>query len=427
MKQEDWTQSLRQRLADHEEAAPEGLWADIEDALNRQAKRPTLLVRLRRWAVAAAVVGFVAGSSYLLWPDLDHNQTATHIVALNPQQQPSAIEEERESPQQESEASGDEPMQEPLPASIERHKQKAERSTTALSEGSIAEEEAIAEEGSIVEERTIAEERTIVEEVTTAEEETIAEERTPVQEKSSVQDTPVQSPTPSHGKTSVPSHQRPVRSTSRATFQLYASNYSEDRMHSNEVLMSPQLAQKFTSTEDVSAARSSAPIYLSGYEERQHHRQPVSVGLTLSYRLADRLSLTTGAVYTWQSSEFINVLPATQIVTEQKLHYLGIPLSLRYQLWQHRRLSVYLAAGAQADFNVGSKLTTDGVGQSAPHDRCQWSAGGSLGVAYRLVPEISLYAEPGVKHYFDNGSQVANFFKDQPTSFSMQLGVRVHF
>jgi len=415
MKQEDWTQSLRQRLADHEEAAPEGLWADIEDALNRQPKRPTLLVRLRRWGVAAAVVGIVAGGSYLLWPDLDHNQTATNIVALNPRQQPSAIEEERESPQQESEASGDEPMQEPLPASIERHKQKAKRSITAMSEGTIAEEETIAEKEAIAEERTIAEE------------ETIAEEGTPVQEKSSVQDTPAQSPPPSHEKVIAPSRQKPVRTANRVTFQLYASNYSEERTHSNEVLMSPQLAQKFTDTENLSAARSSAPIYLTGYEERQHHHQPVSVGLTASYQLDRRLSLSTGVVYTWQQSEFVNILPTTQISTKQKLHYLGIPLSLHYQLWQHHRLSVYLSAGTQADFNVGSQLRTDGVSQSAHRDRCQWSAGGSLGIGYKIASEISLYAEPGVKHYFDNGSQVANFFKDQPTSFSMQLGVRVHF
>ena len=403
MKQEDWTQDLRQRLADHEEAAPEGLWADIEGALERQPKRPTLLVRLRRWGVAAAVVGIVAGGSYLLWPDLDHNQTATNIVALNPQQQPSAIEEERESPQQESDASGDEPMQEPLHTSIERHKQKAERSITAMPEG------------------------TIVEKGTIAEKETIAKEGTPVQEKSSVQDTPVQSPTPSHEKVIAPSRQKPVRTANRVTFQLYASNYSEERTHSNEVLMSPQLAQKFTDTENLSAARSSAPIYLTGYEERQHHHQPVSVGLTASYQLDRRLSLSTGVVYTWQSSEFVNILPTTQISTKQKLHYLGIPLSLHYQLWQHRRLSVYLSAGTQADFNVGSKLRTDGVSQSAHRDRCQWSVGGSLGIGYKIASEISLYAEPGVKHYFDNGSQVENFFKDQPTSFSMQLGVRVHF
>ena len=74
-----------------------------------------------------------------------------------------------------------------------------------------------------------------------------------------------------------------------------------------------------------------------------------------------------------------------------------------------------------------SMLTTDGVSQSAHRDRCQWSVGGSLGIGYKIASEISLYAEPGVKHYFDNGSQVENFFKDQPTSFSMQLGVRVHF
>lgn len=401
MKQEDWTQDLRQRLADHEEAAPEGLWADIEGALERQPKRPTLLVRLRRWGVAAAVVGIVAGGSYLLWPDLDHNQTATNIVALNPQQQPSAIEEERRHPSQEGQA---EPS---------------------------AQAELWAQEGPSAQEATPAQAELPAQEEAPAQAESPAQEETPAQAERGAKEEKVQQkllpPTPSHEKVIAPSRQKPVRTANRVTFQLYASNYSDERTHSNEVLMSPQLAQKFTDTENLSAARSSAPIYLSGYEERQHHHQPVSVGLTASYQLDRRLSLSTGVVYTWQQSEFVNILPTTQISTKQKLHYLGIPLSLHYQLWQHRRLSVYLSAGTQADFNVSSQLSTDGVSQSAPHDRCQWSAGGSLGIGYKIASEISLYAEPGVKHYFDNGSQVENFFKDQPTSFSMQLGVRVHF
>ena len=57
-------------------------------------------------------------------------------------------------------------------------------------------------------------------------------------------------------------------------------------------------------------------------------------------------------------------------------------------------------------------------------DRMQWSIGGSLGVQYNILPQLGVYAEPGVRHYFDNGSNVSNFFKDKPTAMSLQLGMR---
>ena len=41
MTKKDWTEQLRERLADYEADAPEGLWADIE---RRLAQQPTSVV-----------------------------------------------------------------------------------------------------------------------------------------------------------------------------------------------------------------------------------------------------------------------------------------------------------------------------------------------------------------------------------------------
>ena len=59
-------------------------------------------------------------------------------------------------------------------------------------------------------------------------------------------------------------------------------------------------------------------------------------------------------------------------------------------------------------------------------DRMLWSVGGSLGLEYRIIPQLSLYAEPGIRHYFNNGSTINNYFKDKPTSFNLQLGLRLN-
>ena len=51
MKQEAWIKQLRDRLADHEEAAPADLWAGIEAKLAQQAapKRPRIVPLWGRW------------------------------------------------------------------------------------------------------------------------------------------------------------------------------------------------------------------------------------------------------------------------------------------------------------------------------------------------------------------------------------------
>jgi hypothetical protein len=39
---------------------------------------------------------------------------------------------------------------------------------------------------------------------------------------------------------------------------------------------------------------------------------------------------------------------------------------------------------------------------------------------------LGIYAEPGVRYYFDNGSRMQNYFKDRPTSWTLQVGLRLN-
>ena len=117
-------------------------------------------------------------------------------------------------------------------------------------------------------------------------------------------------------------------------------------------------------------------------------------------------------------------MPTYQIKKEQTLCYLGIPLQVSYRLWKYQGLKVYLSAGGQGDWNISTDLKSNGVAQEMDKDRMQWSVNGSLGVEYDIIPQLGLYAEPGIKYYFDNGSRIQTFFKDKPTNFNLQLGLR---
>ena len=81
------------------------------------------------------------------------------------------------------------------------------------------------------------------------------------------------------------------------------------------------------------------------------HKTPVSVGLSVSYALNDRLSLVSGLNYTLLSSSW-ETTDTYHNETTQKLHFLGIPLSLSYEIARWKSFVVYGAAGAMAEVNV---------------------------------------------------------------------------
>lgn len=164
---------------------------------------------------------------------------------------------------------------------------------------------------------------------------------------------------------------------------------------------------------------------LSRYMETKHHAQPLSVGVSVGYSLGERLSLTSGVVYTRAVTDFIKSSGDDDVVETQKLHYIGVPLAMKYRVWGNRRVQAYATAGGEADFNVAATLKAGDVTMDADRDRVQFSVNAAAGVQLNVVPQVGVYVEPGVKYYFDNRSQVETIFKDRPWAFSLSVGLRV--
>ena len=57
-------------------------------------------------------------------------------------------------------------------------------------------------------------------------------------------------------------------------------------------------------------------------------------------------------------------------------------------------------------------------------NRLQWSANAAVGVQCRLFSHLSLFAEPGVSYYIDNGSSIDNVYKEKPFNFNFNFGLR---
>lgn len=184
---------------------------------------------------------------------------------------------------------------------------------------------------------------------------------------------------------------------------------------------------------DVAMAQGSSNAYFSAEplqrdcKETTKHNMPVSFGATVSYALNDRLALTSGLVYTLATSSFEHGTSSNASKDEQTLHYVGIPLTASYTIWGNSWLKTYVNAGGQADFNVSAKVETEGYTTDIDKDRAQLSVGAAAGVQLNVVKQMGVYVEPGVRYYFDNGSNVQTVFKEHPCNFSLQMGLRWNF
>lgn len=159
------------------------------------------------------------------------------------------------------------------------------------------------------------------------------------------------------------------------------------------------------------------------YEKTEHH-QPISVGMQVGFHLFPKLKLSTGLVYTKVSSDFISGVSDTRTVSTQDLHYIGIPLNLSYSVWEYKGLHTYVTAGGEGTVNIKNHTETDGEVKESKRDKMQWSTNASVGIQYDFIPQLGVYVEPGMKYYFDNGSQIENIFKDKKLNFNIQFGLR---
>lgn len=165
------------------------------------------------------------------------------------------------------------------------------------------------------------------------------------------------------------------------------------------------------------------------------HKTPVSVGMSVSYSLNNRFALVTGLNYSLLSSSW-ETTDTYHNKTSQKLHFIGVPLSLSYKIAEWKRFQVYAAAGVMTEVNVSGKLVTkkymhkELYEKESEHIRMKewmWSVNARAGVSYPLLRFVSLYAEVGADYYFDNGSSIETVRSEKPFNVNLQAGFRLGF
>jgi hypothetical protein len=165
--------------------------------------------------------------------------------------------------------------------------------------------------------------------------------------------------------------------------------------------------------------------YESSYTITEHlskHRLPIRFGLSLHYQFHPRLAFMSGISYTRLYSEFSFPLYGN-ISYSQRLHYIGVPLGVAWQLWAANRFSVYLAGGAMVEKCVSVSIDGDYTGQKP----WQWSVNAAVGAEYAFSSLLGAYIEPSLGYYFSDGTQLEHYYKEHPLAPSIEFGLRMHF
>lgn len=178
-------------------------------------------------------------------------------------------------------------------------------------------------------------------------------------------------------------------------------------------------------TNEVLAASNKVPLRVpeapkadDGIMEIDNHKA-VTLGATVSIRLKERLALISGLAYTKLTSD----VTCTYSSCTQTVHYLGVPLSLQYTLYGRGRWRCYASGGGMVERLL--RAERGDVELSMPD--WQWSAQTAVGVQFQLLRHWSLYAEPGVAYFFDNGSDVPTYRSEHPCAFTLQAGIRLMY
>lgn len=163
----------------------------------------------------------------------------------------------------------------------------------------------------------------------------------------------------------------------------------------------------------------------------QHH-MPFRIGLTLQYNIAKKFSIESGLVYSRIGSDISISQDKVQSMATRSMQYVGIPLNVKFSAWSWKLINVYLSAGLTGEKCISNRFEAKYISDALPLDDFakqsekpfQWSVNAATGIQLKPIPNIGIFAEPGVSYYFNDGTTIPTIYKDRPCNFNLNIGIR---
>ena len=399
---EDWTKQMKQKLEGHKMTPPAGLWENISNQMGLEPAPTPKPAIIRRWhwaaaAVVLALVGFFAFYNFdHVEPKIEANNNTT-VKSSAPV------------------VNDSEPSEEPMfPAETETPAKltaTVQPALLAMVAQNISIEETNHEESVAKVEEVVEQPQPSAEEKVEKTEEKIESQEEPKQKK----------------QTYLPNIIEPITT---ASYSETSSKWTIGLAGSNGLLLAANNYVNSTNTQPLYYDASPANYYTSSTDkiaqaytytdvESKHHI-PLRLGLSLQYQLNDRLALLSGINYTYLESEF-SIQPHNKSY-DQKLSYIGIPIGLSWKIWSTDHFNIYLVGGTMLEKCVKAEISE---GEINTHP-LQWSINAAAGAEYNFTRQFGVYLEPSLGYYFNDGTKLEHYYKENPLAPSLQFGLRLH-
>lgn len=180
----------------------------------------------------------------------------------------------------------------------------------------------------------------------------------------------------------------------------------------------------------------------SPYYSHTTHNIPISFGVSAGLPLiADKLYINTGIKYTFLYSSTATRDKSSHVAVsleEQRLHYIGIPVSVSYQFLNTGAFKFYFGGGLTLDKGIvnNQKYTSYVFNGEGSHSNTNGQIKGIMaslnakaGVAYRLIRTLDVYVEPLFAWYIPNTKhqQPTSKITESPLTVNVTGGLRWNF
>lgn len=411
---EQWKNDLKEKLADYRQPAPELSWTDVEKAIEKETnlnRHATRLLRMKRAAAAAALLLLAGGASYIAFHSGSTPKTLQpHDLTTSKSIQNPIITE--------PEAATQPPSFSVRRPSVTDYRPSPIAYITTVTGGTSPTPQPATSDSQLP---------------ASGSSPTTATTTSPLSEKKKkTEEERRQSATVYHPTYGI----RRTASDARLTAQVYMSNSMirlSQKQTGNAMFASAKPYGSSRENDDKTTPSCFIKNMDANVNNSIRHHQPIRIGASVSYQLTDRWSIGTGVSYSYLSTDIDGSRNESNRHTDQKLIYVGIPVTASYRIAGNRHFNVYTSGGVMGEKMVKGRATTKtyvGNQQILQNTEkvkirpLQWSVNGSVGAEYKLGGRLSVYAEPGVSCYFDNNSDVPTIYKDKPVNFNLNIGVR---
>lgn len=151
-----------------------------------------------------------------------------------------------------------------------------------------------------------------------------------------------------------------------------------------------------------------------------HHKQPITVGVTVRKGLPYGFGVSAGVNYKVLDSDVTDSNLGEELT--QRLKFIGIPVGIDYRVLRFKKFVAYVGVEGEAERCVEARFGNE----KSTIKRVQWSMHGKLRAEMEITEHFGVYVEPKVSHYFTK-LPLTTIRDEHPLGFNLQFGLSLNY